>query len=605
MKYLYLLFFLCNVAAYGYNGSNIYSYKHPIHKNISIDSIVSLFQQNKFKKLPEFKLSQLLDDQTHWFYFPYKKKKTHYLSIVNPYLPYGKIYIKKGDSILALHKIEQHDNFGFNTIFYRNPTWKIKGSSENIGLFLEVKNRFYLKNDKPILNSNNFVRLKYYIDSENDFLKRIQLEYIAISGYSTFLICMAIIPFFFSVFRKDYRTLFYTIYILCMLIDFLAAKGVGVQLLWSNNYFFTTNIKSLVSLIGVFTMAQFYLFFYLEKKINYINLIIFKWGSYIPIPILIIYIYKYLFGGLDLLFLYVWTLLNFVILLFLFNHIYLAIKRQIPFYLSFAFIVPILSILIMYKIIPSSNSPWIIKFLSYNLFYIGIAVELILISFYISQTVIKTERNYQNLKKINNELKYNFQNELIDYQNKERNRLLADVHDSLGGYLEGLKLQLQQNHQNHEKNNKLLDEFYKEYRYILNNLHSPKINTNNFIEHLEAYCAKINLISHPILNYSFNITSPNLSQEKCIHLYRIITEITTNAIKHSKANNIILTIHQNIDKSIELRIKDNGIGFDSLIIKTENYGLKNLKERVSLISGKLNIKSTLKKGTYISVIIPS
>lgn len=601
-----ILLFLSFIWGDQHTQQEIYFYKTSVYKAADIDSIAKVFNTGAFKKETDFKLSQVLNHDVYWMYIPIQNNlNTDYFSVNNPYLPYGRVYVKTKNKIIELHKVEQHQNFGFEKLFYRNPAWKIKEIKNKEGIFLEVKNRFYFKDEQPILGSNNFVRLKYDIDSENSFFKRMQIEYVFISAFSTFLICMGIIPLFFSVYRNDKRTIFYTAYTLCMLIDFLAAKGVGVQFLWNDSYFLTTNIKSIVSLIGVISMGQFYLIFYKKLKRNSVNYKIFQWGSYVPIPILVIYIYKYIFGGLDLLFLYVWTTLNIVILFFLCNHVYLGFKRKLPKYLTIAFITPMLGILIMYKITPSNTSPFIITFLNYNLFYVTIVIELLLISWYIFDNVIQTERDYQNLKKINNDLKYVFHNNLIESQNKERNRLLSDVHDSLGGYIEALKLRLKTAQKNEKITHEILDEFHKEYRFLLNDLYSPKIDTHNFIENLEEYCSKINQITNNMINYDFEIDQTNsLSQDKCIHLYRIISEIITNAIKHSKATKIEFNIFlQKSTQNLLINIKDNGVGFDISKI-SKGYGLINLEERITIIDGVYYINSILNEGTAISITLP-
>ena len=84
----------------------------------------------------------------------------------------------------------------------------------------------------------------------------------------------------------------------------------------------------------------------------------------------------------------------------------------------------------------------------------------------------------------------------------------------------------------------------------------------------------------------------------------IISELTTNAIKYSKASEINIKIHKEEKEQIILSIKDNGVGFNKASIDKNSYGLKNIKERVQQINGSINIDSTKNIGTIITIKIP-
>jgi len=55
--------------------------------------------------------------------------------------------------------------------------------------------------------------------------------------------------------------------------------------------------------------------------------------------------------------------------------------------------------------------------------------------------------------------------------------------------------------------------------------------------------------------------------------------------------------------NVELIIADDGIGFDPETIK-KGMGLKNMRSRAELLSGKLDVISTPGKGSKIKVLIP-
>ncbi len=92
-----------------------------------------------------------------------------------------------------------------------------------------------------------------------------------------------------------------------------------------------------------------------------------------------------------------------------------------------------------------------------------------------------------------------------------------------------------------------------------------------------------------------------------VNIYRIIRECITNSIKHSEASKILITIDEEYN-SCNIRIKDNGKGFDNITAKGKrnHFGLQILEERVQLLKGSLIIHSNTKKeeGTNISIVIP-
>lgn len=72
-------------------------------------------------------------------------------------------------------------------------------------------------------------------------------------------------------------------------------------------------------------------------------------------------------------------------------------------------------------------------------------------------------------------------------------------------------------------------------------------------------------------------------------------------MKHSKASIADISI-QLLNNSIQLTVKDNGIG-----IRSENsggFGMKNMKARVKALNGHLEIKSENQTGTEIVITFP-
>src|SRR5699024_392468 len=87
------------------------------------------------------------------------------------------------------------------------------------------------------------------------------------------------------------------------------------------------------------------------------------------------------------------------------------------------------------------------------------------------------------------------------------------------------------------------------------------------------------------------------------HLFRIVQELLSNTLRHSKAKELEVYLHQFPD-SLLLRVIDDGIGFNPDDKKARNYGLENIKERVNGMGGTCKIISFINKGTSIEIKIP-
>jgi signal transduction histidine kinase len=87
-----------------------------------------------------------------------------------------------------------------------------------------------------------------------------------------------------------------------------------------------------------------------------------------------------------------------------------------------------------------------------------------------------------------------------------------------------------------------------------------------------------------------------LDGSKFDHIVCIAREVITNAVKHSRAKNVSVSVF--ISDEIELSVTDDGIGFDA----DKDYtgkGIKNIKTRASLSNGKLTIDRLNGKGTHV------
>ncbi|SHN07358.1 sensor histidine kinase [Mucilaginibacter sp. OK098] len=95
------------------------------------------------------------------------------------------------------------------------------------------------------------------------------------------------------------------------------------------------------------------------------------------------------------------------------------------------------------------------------------------------------------------------------------------------------------------------------------------------------------------------------SPDKDLILFRILQEILNNIIKHAKAKEISIKLDYE-EAVLQLQVSDNGIGFDSENLPTEQcgMGLQNIQKRAGIIGGEATVLSNPDEGTTITVFIP-
>jgi len=91
-------------------------------------------------------------------------------------------------------------------------------------------------------------------------------------------------------------------------------------------------------------------------------------------------------------------------------------------------------------------------------------------------------------------------------------------------------------------------------------------------------------------------------------VYRIASEATCNAFRHSGAKRIEIEIFYD-KKQLRVRVQDNGKGINPQVLdgggRAGHYGLTGMRERAKLAGGKLAVRSRLGSGTEVELTIPA
>ena len=219
------------------------------------------------------------------------------------------------------------------------------------------------------------------------------------------------------------------------------------------------------------------------------------------------------------------------------------------------------------------------------------------------------------LLKRETDIRRRFTHALIKNQEFERKRIAAELHDSLGQDLLVIKNQTNLVLRKEKKRGttidrleqicSIADEAIANIRQISYNLHPYQLEKIGLTDALKSMIDKINEASNIKFEYEIDDIDGLLHKEQEINCYRVLQELLNNILKHSKAIKAWIEIKRS-KQLIDIRVKDDGIGFDYEIIKNENqgFGLSGVKERIEILQGKLELKSSINGGASVTIEIP-
>jgi NarL family two-component system sensor histidine kinase LiaS len=97
---------------------------------------------------------------------------------------------------------------------------------------------------------------------------------------------------------------------------------------------------------------------------------------------------------------------------------------------------------------------------------------------------------------------------------------------------------------------------------------------------------------------------PHLPKGVEDHLFRMVQEGLSNILRHSQATAVTVRLRVVGERTLHLRMMDNGVGFDAEAVGTASFGLNTMRERAHDIGAVVDIVSNPGQGTQIEVKVP-
>ena len=210
--------------------------------------------------------------------------------------------------------------------------------------------------------------------------------------------------------------------------------------------------------------------------------------------------------------------------------------------------------------------------------------------------------------------------QLIQAQEDERQMISRELHDTVAQDLSVAKMECDLIYAELLKNRRPGAKRIKEIsgtlqktilgvRNMAYELRPPLLEELGLVETIYRFCEDFTQMwGLPVDFQSAGLKNFKLDYGIQINIYRLVQEGLTNIRKHAAAERATLKLTAAFP-NIMLRVEDNGRGFDvqaraAAAVQEKRMGLRSMQERVTLLNGKMNLKSKPGQGTKVFIKLP-
>jgi signal transduction histidine kinase len=201
---------------------------------------------------------------------------------------------------------------------------------------------------------------------------------------------------------------------------------------------------------------------------------------------------------------------------------------------------------------------------------------------------------------------------VVTAQEAERRRLARELHDETGQALTSILLGLRtvEEAQTRDQRREAMDTVrelvratLQDVRQLAVDLRPTALDDFGLVPALERLAHGFSETTGIQLDFQSALPPERLPPETETALYRIVQEALTNIVKHARASRVSVLLARR-PSSVTLVIEDDGVGFEVAAARPEALGLLGMRERVSLLGGRLTIESTPDAGTTCIAEVP-
>ena len=196
---------------------------------------------------------------------------------------------------------------------------------------------------------------------------------------------------------------------------------------------------------------------------------------------------------------------------------------------------------------------------------------------------------------------------------KERKRIARDLHDTVSQeifaahmILSGLsqqasRLDKEKMQTQLQSVTAILETAQRDLRILLLHLRPIELEQKSLVEGIQLLLKELEEKSE--LKVSFKYEVDELPKKIEEHIFRIVQELISNTLRHAHASCLDVYLYQT-ETELQLKVVDNGRGFQLDDVDELSYGLRNIKERVEDMAGSIQLLTAPKQGLAVDIRIP-
>lgn len=199
---------------------------------------------------------------------------------------------------------------------------------------------------------------------------------------------------------------------------------------------------------------------------------------------------------------------------------------------------------------------------------------------------------------------------VIEVQEDERRHLARELHDEFGQLLSAIGINVQaakdvsgaSARPQLDETSRIVNRAIEQIRDLSLNLRPSMLDDLGLVATLRWYADRRAEPAGIQLHFAAESAGGSIPPDLAIVCYRVVQEAITNVVRHARARDIWLDVHVD-DSMLEVRVRDNGVGFNLTILKDRRsrLGVLGMHERVELLGGQFEIESQLGVGTSVRV----
>ena len=243
-----------------------------------------------------------------------------------------------------------------------------------------------------------------------------------------------------------------------------------------------------------------------------------------------------------------------------------------------------------------------------------LSLELLAVHYRFLSAELKAREDAERLARDTEDSLRRLTGRLLQLQDAERRKFSRELHDSLGQYLVGVKMNLEM-YSSQRKDSlleeavQLLDQSIAETRTISHLLHPPLLDEAGLASAARWYLEGFAQRSGVEVNLDLPDDLRRLPKPVALGLFRVLQESLTNIHRHSKSSRADISLEFSAD-TVVLKVRDYGKGITPELIEgiqrkgtNSGVGLAGMRERIRELGGHLNIRPCT-PGTLISATLP-